>query len=172
MKCPETYWSDCLYLLSSQAHPRRVTEGRSFTNTTWSAGLCCWLYWWGLIMIYHFPAAQYQPSLHARFLSSPVLFSVSSGQWDRTSDDVVQPAVHSGAGHRHGAVSGDQHRQLEVQIHQSDGEAVEGQRQPGLGNRTLPGYAVTNKVVALSLLERPLNLKLYKRKPSIQTDSV
>lgn len=28
---------------------------------------------------------------------------------------------------------------------------MEGQREPGLGYRTLPGYAVTDKVVAFSL---------------------
>jgi len=71
------------------------------------------------------------------------------GQRDRAADHVVQPAVHPGAAHRHGAVGGDQHRQLEVQVHQPDGEAVEGQRQPGLGHRALPGHAAAHQVAAL-----------------------
>lgn len=64
---------------------------------------------------------------------------------------MVQPPLNSGTGHFHRAVSGNQYRQLEVQIHQSDGETVEGQREPGLGYCTLPGYAVANKVVYLFL---------------------
>lgn len=76
------------------------------------------------------------------FFVSPGLL----GQWDRAADHVVQPSVHSGAGYHHGAVGGDQHRQLEVQIHQSHWETVEGQRQPGLEYRPLPGCTVTCKV--------------------------
>lgn len=64
---------------------------------------------------------------------------------------MVQPALHAGARHRHRAVGGDQHRQLEVQVHQSDGETVEGQREPGVEHRALPGDAATRQVGALSV---------------------
>lgn len=64
---------------------------------------------------------------------------------------MVQSPLNSGTGHFHRAVSGNQYCQLEVQIHQSDRETVEGQCEPGLGYCTVPGYAVANKVVYLFL---------------------
>lgn len=60
---------------------------------------------------------------------------------------MVQPPVHSGAGYLHGAVCGNQHRQLEVQIHQPDRETVEGQCEPGLGHFAVLGHTVTNEVL-------------------------
>lgn len=86
------------------------------------------------------------------FLYSPILFRALShpGQRDRAPDHVVQPSVHSGAGHLYRAVGGNQHCQLEVQIHQSDWETVEGQCEPGLGHCALPGHAATCKVAGAS----------------------
>lgn len=59
---------------------------------------------------------------------------------------MVQPAVRSRARHRHGAVAGDQHRELEVQVQQHVGETVEGPHQPGLDHRTVPGSAAACQV--------------------------
>lgn len=78
---------------------------------------------------------------------------VFPGQRDRTPDDVVQPPVHPGAGHLHGAVCGNQHRQLEVQVHQPDRETVEGQREPGLGHLPVLGHTVTDEVFDRSALK-------------------
>lgn len=68
------------------------------------------------------------------------------GQRDWATDDMVQPFVNSRARHRHRAVSGDQHCQLEVEIHQLDRETVEGQRQSGVEHCTLPGAAAACQV--------------------------
>lgn len=86
------------------------------------------------------------------FLYWAILFGALSlpGQWDRAPDHVVQPPVHSGAGHLYRAVGGNQHCQLEVQIHQSDWETVEGQCEPGLGHCALPRHAATGKVAGAS----------------------
>lgn len=75
-----------------------------------------------------------------------LLLPAAPGQRDRAPDHVVQPPVHPGAGHHHRPVGGNQHLQLEVQVHQPDGEAVEGQRQPGVGHRPLPGHAAADQV--------------------------
>lgn len=59
---------------------------------------------------------------------------------------MVQPVIHARARHRHRAIAGDQHRQLEVQIQQHVGETVEGPHQPGLDHRPLPGSTAACQV--------------------------
>lgn len=82
------------------------------------------------------------------FLMSAIYARVclSVGQRDRAADDMVQPVIHTGARYSHRAVGGDQHRQLEVQIHQPDGETVERQHQLGLEHSTLPRPAAARQV--------------------------
>lgn len=66
------------------------------------------------------------------------------GHRDRASHHLVQPAVLPGAGA--GPGGGEQRGQLEVQVQQPEREAVEGQRQPGLGHLAAPGRAAACQV--------------------------
>lgn len=154
-----------------QACLRRVTEGLSSISTTWSVGPCCWPYWWvqqwGFLLwkvsvrTETFPLTPppcYSFAVSPTFWPSTLLLGLMSspppplllGQWDWAVDYLVQPSVHPGVGHRYRTVCGDQHRQLEVQVHQPQWETVERQRQPGLEYSSLSGYAATCQVNTVS----------------------
>lgn len=66
------------------------------------------------------------------------------GHRDRAPHHLVQPAVRPGAGA--GPGGGEQRGQLEVQVHQPEREAVEGQREPRLEHLAPPGRAAASQV--------------------------